>query len=191
MKAFHAAVAIIAGMAALGATAPATVLIDDFSREDSSALGTKWQSFTDRVMGGLSNGQASFETLEGKRCLRLRGDVSLENQGGFVQAALPLVKQGGVFDAGGHKGIRIWARGNGEKYYIHLRTTETALPWQYYQAAFETDKTWRQVDIPFADFRPENLEPGLDPRKLKRLAVVAAKKAFSADVAVARIEFYE
>jgi hypothetical protein len=31
----------------------------------------------------------------------------------------------------------------------------------------------------------------LNPKKLKRLAVVGAKKAFTADIAVSRIEFYK
>ena len=104
---------IILGLAAalFGSGAATVFLVDDFSRENASALGTKWQTFTDRVMGGVSDGQASFETLAGKRCLRLKGTVSLENQGGFVQAALPLVKQGGSFDAATYRGIRLWVRG--------------------------------------------------------------------------------
>lgn len=182
---------ILGFAAALFGSGPATAfLIDDFSSENASALGTKWQTFTDRVMGGLSDGQASFETLAGKRCIRLRGMVSLENQGGFVQAALPLVRQGGSFDAGPYRGVRLWVRGNGASYYVHLRTEDTRLPWQYYEARFEAGAEWKQVDIPFSAFGPENLDAALATGKLKRLAVVAAKKALSADVAVARIEFF-
>lgn len=182
---------LAAALLAKGTAGTAGFLVDDFSSENGSALGTKWQTFTDRVMGGLSNGQASFETLGERRCLRLRGQVSLENQGGFVQAALPLVKQGGAFDAGSFKGIRLWVRGNGATYYLHLRTEDTRLPWQYYEAGFEAGENWEPVDIRFSAFGPENLDAALDTRKLKRLAVVAAKKAFSADVAVARIELYQ
>jgi hypothetical protein len=184
--------AISLGLAAalFGSGAATVVLIDDFSRETASALGTKWQTFTDRVMGGMSNGQTSFETLAGQRCLRLKGTVSLENQGGFVQAALPLVKQGGSFDAATYRGIRLWVRGNGATYYVHLRTADTRLPWQYYEAGFESGADWKQVDIPFSAFDPENLDAALDLGNLKRLAIVAAKKAFEADIAVARIEFF-
>jgi hypothetical protein len=182
---------IASALFASGVSGPATLLIDDFSRDGLSAIGQTWQTFTDRVMGGLSDGRAGFETLDGKRCLRLQGNVSLENQGGFVQAALPLAKAGDSFDASGFKGVRIWVRGNGAAYYLHLRTADNRLPWQYYEAGFETGRTWQQVDIPFADFKPENLGQALDKRNLKRLAIVAAKRAFTADVAVARIEFYE
>lgn len=190
MRPLPSFLAIAAALLSIGAVMTEVFLIDDFSREEASALGTRWQAFTDRVMGGLSNGRASYETIEGKRCLRLRGEVSLENQGGFVQAALPLAKEDGALDASGYRGVRLWVRGNGTVYYVHLRTGDSRLPWQYYAAEFEAGPDWRQVDIPFSAFAPENLSRALDTRILKRLAVVAAKKAFSADVAVARIEFY-
>jgi len=186
---------VVLGLAAAlfgsGQDVAAVLLIDDFSSDAGSALGTKWQTFTDQVMGGVSTGQASPETLGGKRCLRLRGRVSLENQGGFIQAALPLVRRGGAFDAGAYRGLRLLVRGNGEDYYIHLRTEDTRLPWQYYEAAFRTGPDWTGVEIPFSAFTPENLASALDTRKLTRLAVVAAKKALAADVAVARIELYK
>ncbi len=170
---------------------PRSLLIDDFSRNDgTSALGTEWQTFTDQVMGGVSRGSAGRDTLAQRPCLRLRGQVSLENNGGFVQVALSLRQQNRPLDAGAFRGIRLTARGSGETYYIHLRTGDTRQPWQYYQAAFPADGQWREIDIPFAAFRPENLRTALDPSRLERIGVVAAKKAFSADVAVARIELY-
>lgn len=169
----------------------ATMLIDDFARADGlSNLGTAWRVFTDRVMGGVSRGSASREKVEAVPCLRLQGVVSLENNGGFVQAALPLGKDGRPFDASGFTGIRLTVRGNGEPYYVHLRTGDTRLPWQHYQAAFPTDDSWREVDLPFGTFLPESLRAPLDSSRLERLGIVAAKKAGAADVAVARIVFY-
>jgi len=175
----------------LAMVAPAGFLVDDFARDGVSVIGTRWQTFTDRVMGGVSDGQAVYETLDGRRCLRLRGRVSLENQGGFVQAALPLTTGGGPFDGSAHKGIRIWVQGNGNRYYIHLRTADSRRPWQYYAAGFDAGPTWEMVEIPFSAFAPENMQTPLNRQTLLRLAVVAAKQAFSADVAVARIEFYD
>lgn len=190
MRPRPAIIALATALLTFGAVMTETFLIDDFSQDDVSALGTRWQAFTDRVMGGRSDGRTSFETIEGKRCLRLRGEVSLENQGGFIQAALPLAKEDGPLDASGFQGVRLWVRGNGTAYYVHLRTGDSRLPWQYYAAAFEAGPAWKAVDLPFSAFSPENLDRTLDTRSLRRLAVVAAKKAFSADVAVARIEFY-
>jgi len=165
-----------------------TLLIDDFGRVDGvSALGTAWQVLTDQVMGGVSRGLAARDTDGERACLRLRGVVSLENNGGFVQAALPLRMNDRPLDARDFAGIRLTVMGNGETYYIHLRTGDTRLPWQYYQAAFPTDGQWREIDVPFRAFRGENLRTPLDLSRLERLGIVAAKKAFTADVAVARI----
>jgi hypothetical protein len=165
-------------------------LIDDFSQKNVSAIGNRWQSFSDQVMGGVSKGGHAFEVIEGRNCIRLSGNVSLENQGGFIQVALPLEQDRRPFDASRYEGLRISVLGNGETYYIHLRTRQTRLPWQYYQAPFETTGQWSVVEIPFNRFVPENLRNALDPARLTRVAIVAAKKAYKADVAVAHIELY-
>jgi hypothetical protein len=166
-------------------------LIDDFSRDNGlSAIGTQWRQYTDQVMGGESTASYSFEVIEGKRCIHLQGNVSLENRGGFVQVALSLRENGRSFDASPFTGVRLWVKGNGENYYVHLRSSKTWLPWQYYEAPFFADNQWQKVEIPFERFIPQSLKAVLNPKKLKRLAVVGAKKAFKADIAVSRIEFY-
>jgi hypothetical protein len=167
------------------------LLIDDFSREDGkSALDTEWQAFTDQVMGGVSNGRATREIVDRRPSVLLRGEVSLANNGGFIQVALPLASRGDVLDASEYTGVRLTARGNGEDYYVHLRTGDTRRPWQYYQARFATGGAWQEIDIPFEAFAAENLRAPLDSSKLRRLGIVAAKKAMSAEVAVAHIAFY-
>jgi hypothetical protein len=167
------------------------LLIDDFSNPDRmSALGTFWRAFTDQVMGGVSTATSRMETMEGRRALRLVGDVSLENNGGFVQSALPLTGSGAPLDLSTYRGIRLTVKGNGETYHIHLRTTGTALPWQYYHAAFLAKPAWATIDIPFDGFKAAALESKLDPTQLTQIGVVASGKAFRADIAVARIEFY-
>lgn len=166
-------------------------LIDDFTRTDRrSALETAWSMFTDRVMGGASTAESGFDVLDGRRCLRLRGEVSLENNGGFIQVALPLLREGGPFDASDYTGVRLWVRGNGETYHIHLRTPDNQRPWQYYSGEFTAGEEWRPVEIPFAGFQPKNLRRPLDPSRLLRIALVAIEKEFRADVAAARLEFY-
>jgi hypothetical protein len=166
-------------------------LIDDLTGPDGrSALGTNWQFFTDRVMGGVSRGSAALDTLQGRACIHLRGQVSLENNGGFVQVALPLGRQGEVLDASEYAGVRLMVRGNGDEYYVHLRTRDTRLPWQYYQARFKAESSWQSVEVPFRAFRAENLDVPLDASQLLRVAIVAAKKEMEADVAVARISLY-
>lgn len=168
-----------------------SLLIDDFSKSNgTSSFGTQWRMFTDQVMGGISTAEWNYETIDGRRCVQLRGDVSVANNGGFVQIALPLTRDGWPFDASSFKGVRLWARGNGEAYNIHLRSSDSRLPWQYYGAEFVADSGWQKFDIPFSDFVPESLEAELRPDRLVRIAVVAIKKEFKADIAVARLEFY-
>jgi len=168
-----------------------TMLIDDFSaRGGRSSLGTSWRTFTDSVMGGVSTGATTLETVEGRRCLRLRGEVSLENNGGFVQAALPLAPEGERLDASGFKGIRVTVLGREDGYFLHLRSRDTRLPWQYYAAPLPAGDSWREIEIPFSAFVPRSLRAALDASRLERVAIVAYGRAFTADLAVARIELY-
>jgi hypothetical protein len=169
----------------------AALLIEDFSNPNRmSALGTFWQTFTDQVMGGVSTATSRMETTDGRLALRLVGDVSLKNNGGFIQVALPLTISGANLDASAYRGIRLTVKGNGETYHVHLRTTGTALPWQYYHAAFLAGPAWATIDLPFGEFKAAASESKLDPTQLTRVAVVASEKAFRADAAIARIEFY-
>jgi hypothetical protein len=168
------------------------VLIDDFDSLDArSPLGTSWQGFSDAVMGGRSTYQLTFEPVRGKPSLRLRGEVSLENRGGFIQAALPLAASGEVLDASGRQGVRVIASGRPGSYAIHLRTTDHRLPWQYHSAPLPVGPTWQTVDLPFSRFEGSGWGVGkLDPRKLQRLGLVAIKQAFQADLAVAHVSLY-
>lgn len=168
------------------------LLVDDFARTSgTSYLGTPWSTITDQVMGGLSSAQSTHEKVEGNPCLRLTGVVRLENNGGFIQARLALAKGDALFNAEKYRGIRLRVKGNGKSYYIHLQSSHTTRPWQYYAAEFPTTEEFRSVELPFEQFKPQNLTTKLDPKTLRRIAVVAAKEAFRADVWVASIEFYQ
>jgi len=166
------------------------LLIDEFSRTDGlSALETRWGCFTDTVMGGRSQGRAERVTVEGTRALHLSGTVSLENNGGFIQAALPLSADGSVFNASGYDGIRLRTRGVPGPYYLHLRTRDTIRPWQLYQATLPVTASWESVFVPFSAFRPQRLERELDRAGLLRLGVVAYGAAFEADLLVTDLAF--
>ena len=85
-----------------------SAIIDDLSRDPPlSAIGTRWQLFTDRVMGGVSNGTMVREMVAGRPAIRMRGDVSLENNGGFIQIALDLAADGKAIDASAWRGIEL------------------------------------------------------------------------------------
>jgi len=168
------------------------MLIDDFTSPDQvSALGTRWRPFSDRVMGGVSDGDLSYETIDGRYCMRLTGDVRLENNGGFIQAALDLGTWGRTFDASGFTGLQLRVRGNGERYSVHLRTPDNTRPWQSYRAQFTAGPEWQTVELPFADFEPYRLDTPLDLQRLRRIGLVAIGRAFAADLAVCEVRFCE
>ncbi|MDH3579181.1 MAG: CIA30 family protein [Hyphomicrobiales bacterium] len=167
------------------------MLIDDFSAPDLiSRQKTQWRGVSDQVMGGVSRASVSRDTVDGRSCLRLSGDVRLENDGGFIQAALDLGPSRNTLDASAYTGVRLVVYGNGERYAVHLRTPDNRRPWQSYRAEFIADRTWKTVDLPFANFKPHRLDTPLDTKRLKRLGLVAIGRAFHADLAVCELSFY-
>jgi len=166
------------------------MLIDDFRDPGGlSRLGTPWRFVTDRVMGGVSTGRIAFEEIQGRRCFCLYGDVSLENNGGFIQALLDLEPEGAL-DAGQFQGIRLVVRGNGASYNLHLKTVDIRRPWQSYRSSFRTEPEWREIQLPFSAFVPYRIEVPLDLRKLRRLGIVAIGSSMTAKLCVAEIGFY-
>ena len=167
------------------------MVIDDFTDDGLvSKLGTRWRGVSDQVMGGISEANVSHGVIGGRPSLRMMGDVRLENDGGFIQAALDLAPAGDTIDASGFTGVRIVVRGNGEKYSIHLRTPDNIRPWQSCRAHFTTGSDWETIDLPFATFVPYRLETPLDTTRLRRIDLVAIGRAFYADLAVSELAFY-
>jgi hypothetical protein len=167
-----------------------TLVIDDRSSGDySTGTGGDWRLVTDTVMGGVSNGQLTLEEIDGRRCLRLRGEVRTENNGGFIQAALDLETQR-VRDASAFDGVVIDVYGNDETYSLHLRQDGLWLPWQAFRASFSAPPDWQTHYLPFAQFLPHKTSAALKPDRLKRIGVVAIGRAFSADLCVGRIGYY-
>ncbi len=167
------------------------MLIDDFSRKDLvSNLGTPWRGVSDKVMGGISEISVARDILEGRSCMHLTGHVSLENEGGFVQASLDLTEDEDGLNASAYAGIRLVARGNGEKYSVHLRTPDNVRPWQSYRAHFIAGSLWQRHDLPFSDFAPHRIDAGLDVTRLRRIGLVAIGRSFDADLALSELSFY-
>ena len=167
------------------------MLIDDFGGEGLiSRLGTRWRVVSDQVMGGISKGSVGYDIIDGRRCLRLTGDVSVENNGGFIQAALDLAPSGAILDASHYTGVRLAVQGNGEQYSVHLRTPDNTRPWQSYRAHFTAGAEWETIDVPFDAFTPHRLEAPLDLMRLRRIGLVAIGRAFHADLGVAELRLY-
>jgi hypothetical protein len=165
-------------------------VIDDLGHEPPlSTIGTCWQLFTDRVMGGVSNGTISREMVVGRPAIRMRGVVSLANNGGFVQIAIDLMSDGKAKDASDWVGVELDVFGNGEEYNIHLRTEDLTQPWQSYRQSFRAGPQWQTVQFRFQDFVPYRTDIALDIRRLRRIGIVAIGRAFSADVCVGGLRY--
>jgi hypothetical protein len=176
----------LAGGPAGGKTkSPQSAIIDDLSCDQPmSAIGTRWQLFTDRVMGGVSKGTMIREMVAGRPAIRMRGDVSLENNGGFVQISLDLAPDGEAVDVSAWSGIELDVFGNGEEYSVHLRTSDLDRPWQSYRQSFRADPQWQTIPFRFQEFVPYRTDVAFNTRRLKRIGVVAIGRAFSADLSV-------
>jgi hypothetical protein len=152
----------------------------------------RWEYIADTVMGGVSKGQVRFETVDGFGVLKLSGTVSTDNRGGFIQARLPLAQP--LPDNA--QGIWLKVRGNQQPYFVHLRTTGTLLPWQYYQGKFEAGEAWQIVKLPWSAFNPSAgfssslLRETPIAQKIKSIAIVAFGRDHQADVEVAEVGFY-
>ncbi len=155
----------------------------------TSALGTKWQLVTDTVMGGLSKGQLSLDEYKGKSCLRMRGNVTTENNGGFVQIALPLSKNN-TFDASQYSGVEIEVAGNSEIYNIHIRTDELWFPWQSYRSSFKAESDWKKYRFPFQKLDKYKTLHEFSPEQINRIGLVAIGREFQADLCLTDIRFY-
>jgi hypothetical protein len=169
----------------LSATAASAegVVLDEF--RDSPE--TRWSFFTDQVMGGISDGQVSFPTEQGRPVLHLTGDVRTANNGGFIQARAAISPQDSSLT-----GVRLEVRGNGARYFVHLRTTGTMLPWQYYQSGFAAGPEWTEVQLPFASFERSGqlLRRAPAPDSLQSIGIVAYGQDYQADLEVRSIGFY-
>lgn len=167
------------------------MLIDDRTTGTlQSSHSGQWRLVTDQVMGGRSSGELIPDHYLGHNCLRMRGSVSTENNGGFVQLALNLA-EGDEFDASRYTGLSMKVAGNGEQYNLHLRTSELWLPWQSYRADFIAEPKWREIRVPFSDFKPYRTRSRLNPAKLVRIGLVAIGRQFDADLCVGSVAFYQ
>ena len=146
-----------------------------------------WSFFTDGVMGGVSSGKAFFGKSGSDNFVRLEGRVSTANNGGFIQIRHSLAK----YLDNDIKGISLKVRGNGEKYYVFIRTTSTLLPWQFYNASFKTSKNWKVVEINLKSFQPSSnfLRKTIKSSSIKSIGIVAYGRNHEAKIDISEIYF--
>ena len=154
----------------------------------SATSANDWQFVSDRVMGGVSSGEVAV-SLEGVTPLvQMSGEVSTANNGGFIQIRRDVSN----LTTKNISGVYLTVKGNGEKYFVHIRTKWTVLPWQYYQAEFATSDQWRETRISIGEFNgsswllPTNISGG----DIRSIGIVAFGRDHAADISVREIGFF-
>ena len=159
------------------------ILKDNFTKKN------KWNYIADNVMGGVSKGGVEFNIVDGDVYALLSGNVSTENNGGFIQIRRKLKN----IDLSRAKSIRLHAKGNDEKYYIFLRTTGTILPWQYYSHEFTVNEEYNEFIMQIQDFKKSGslLAKQINPKKITSIGIVAYGRDHYAELYVKELEFLE
>lgn len=176
-------------------------IIDDMSDPfPFTSSGSQWQGITDRVMGGISNGSLSRETIDGREANVLRGTVSLENGGGFIQMATDLSldpSDDPFVDASEYDGVEVEvyceSTNEEESFNVHLRTPACERQNSSYRATFPIRPgTWATVRLSWDSF--EGYGPGPDGTPfvpaLRRMGVVSIGEAKDVVLAIGRVGFY-
>lgn len=153
-------------------------------------LTPEWEYVADTVMGGVSRGGLSVEAYQGRQATVLRGDVSLDNNGGFVQMASDLNPDGSLYNASAWDGIALEVCGNDATYDFRLRTDALSRPWQSFRTDFIAPETWQTVRLPFADVTPHKTDATFDPARLRRIGILAIGREMRAEIAVAGVHLY-
>ena len=139
-------------------------------------------------MGGLSVGKLNIDKIEYKLCYRMTGNVTTANNGGFIQFRMKNIETLSKDTTG----VFLSAKGNNERYFVHLRTKWTMMPWHYYQAEFDVTDVWKEFRLPLASFSPSS---GMLPKSplsksVTSIGIVAFGRDHKVDIRVREIGFY-
>ena len=167
------------------------LVIDDFQNDATrDAFGASWRGFTDRVMGGVSDGELQMGVINGRLCARLTGRVTRENGGGFVQMAMSFDGGQAEIDASEYKGIELLVYGNDEDYNAHIRTADAGWHDESYRATFHADSRWQRIQLPWEAFQPNRVPMPMDTSRHTRIGLLGWMRGFEADLAVGEIALY-
>ena len=141
---------------------------------DFAAPGPTWSSIDDSVMGGVSSSGMMIENGVGV----FSGTVSLANNGGFASVrTLPA-----SYGLAAHDSLVVRVRGDGKRYKVRLRTTDS-FDGVSYQASIDPPAgRWTEIEVPFTDFvtvwrglRVADHE-ALDPARIRTFGLLISDK---------------
>ncbi len=165
------------------------MILDKLKNPKVTNQSQKWNFITDQVMGGVSTGKFIVEIIDGLLCYRMTGDVSIKNNGGFIQMRTKLNPE---INSKEYDGVYVKVYGNEKNYNIHLRTSLTLAPWQYYSYTFATTNNWIEIRAPFEQFKKSNFyQPkSILGQSINSVGLVAGFDNFKSDICLSEIGFY-
>ncbi len=149
-----------------------------------------WRFIKDQVMGGKSDGFMLLkESLnQDFEYISAEGNVSTDG-GGFLMFRTEIDSD----NLDNFSKVKFKARGNNEKYFIHIKTRGSIFPWVRYLGEFEVTDDWQDFEIEFTEFvRYSNNSPkkrNLNPNKIKFIGVEASGRDFDMDIDLALMKF--
>jgi len=145
-------------------------VIFDFDKQTSIK---DWVIVDDVVMGGVSSGNFSLNS-DGFGVFK--GEVSLENNGGFSSVRHNLKAP---VEVGKYKKIRLRLKGDGKTYQFRIKSKLGN--YYTYVYAFQTTGQWENIDIALQDmypsFRGQKLkQPNFSSSSFEQMAFLIANK---------------
>jgi len=167
------------------------IAVEELSFPFNAYSGRYWQYVSDQVMGGVSVGKVTLEQDGEMYYARLTGNVSIRNNGGFIQLRSGISFANSEKEGKNLQGVRLNVRGNGETYDIHIITNDRAYYGDYYSATFKADSDWKMIDLPFNTFERKRFNASkLEAKNIRNFSITAYGRNFTSDVSVSTIEFY-
>ncbi len=147
-------------------------IIFDFNGPETSGI---WYTVNDEVMGGIST---SNMKLNDDGSATFKGEVSLENNGGFASIRTTIDHS----LESDFKGVILRIKGDGKKYNVRFRTNKNFDGYAY-QAKIHTEKNeWKEFKLSFKDFvhtfRGNSLhdKPALASKDIYQIGILIADK---------------
>ena len=160
-----------------------TFIISMSAFSEISNTSSNWYVVTDQVMGGKSELQADFDN----GVFSLSGYVTTVNNGGFVRLShRPQNLTNKI------QGIRFVAKGNNEKYEVHVTMQGLRMPpWAYHSSIFEVTKDWQTFEINFSDFEKKSgMSPKLNPSSIRDISFAGYGRNFDVDLMITEVSFF-
>ena len=133
--------ALFAASVIAHADEPTSKTLDDFDKTQTAGT---WKSINDGVMGGLSKGGPKVSKQHN---LVFKGDISLENNGGFSS----IRTAGKTMDLSAYDGIEIKVKGDGRMYYLTTRSNGRRM-LAYWSPIQPPKDEWVVIRVPFDTF---------------------------------------